>query len=128
MACSYLVVGSTLLTNKNIAFSDGKLILLRTMYMNCATIRTVHIKYLTICKNYLPLKSAGTKNFFLSMSGMVDLGTFSTMTYYGRKRDLKDHAFQTNKNLTGILSGYFSLIFLDSLCLSSIREKARKAF
>ena len=29
----------------------------------------------------LPLKSAGTRNFFLSMSGMLDLGTFSTITW-----------------------------------------------
>lgn len=77
----YLVVGNTLLTNKNIAFSDGRLILLRTMYINCATIR---ICRLSECFNSvitgLPLRSAGTKNFFLSISGMVDLGTFSTMT------------------------------------------------
>jgi hypothetical protein len=33
-----------------------------------------------------PLKSAGTKNFFLSMSGMLDLGTFSTITWTGRGR------------------------------------------
>lgn len=31
--------------------------------------------------NHLPLRSAGTRNFFLSMSGMEDLGTFSTMTW-----------------------------------------------
>ena len=33
----------------------------------------------------LPLKSAGTRNFFLSMSGMLDLGTFSTITWRGRR-------------------------------------------
>ena len=33
----YLVVGKTLLTKRNIAFSLGRLILLRMMYMNCAT-------------------------------------------------------------------------------------------
>ena len=34
---AYLVVGRTLFTNKNIAFSLGRLILLRIMYINCAT-------------------------------------------------------------------------------------------
>ena len=34
---------------------------------------------------FLPLKSAGTRNFFLSMSGIEDLGTFSTITYYNNK-------------------------------------------
>jgi len=33
-AMPYLVVGRTLLTNKNMAFSLGRLILLRMMYMN----------------------------------------------------------------------------------------------
>ena len=38
----------------------------------------------------LPLKSAGTRNFFLSMSGMLDLGTFSTITWReGRERQTK---------------------------------------
>ena len=32
----------------------------------------------------LPLKSAGTRNFFLSISGMLDLGTFSTITWTER--------------------------------------------
>ena len=30
---------------------------------------------------YVPLRSAGTRNFFLSMSGIDDFGTFSTITY-----------------------------------------------
>ena len=34
----YLVVGRILFTNKNMAFSLGKLILLLMMYMNCATV------------------------------------------------------------------------------------------
>ena len=35
---TYLVVGRILFTNKNMAFSLGKLILLLMMYMNCATV------------------------------------------------------------------------------------------
>jgi len=32
-----------------------------------------------------PLRSAGTKNFFLSISGILDLGTFSTITWWSKR-------------------------------------------
>ena len=35
----------------------------------------------------LPLKSAGTRNFFLLVSGMLDLGTFSTITWSGGREE-----------------------------------------
>ena len=44
----YLVVGRTLLTNKNIAFSLGRLILLLIMYINCATERKKKEKLLLV--------------------------------------------------------------------------------
>ena len=37
-AYTYLVVGRTLFTNRNMAFSLGRFILLLMMYMNCATV------------------------------------------------------------------------------------------
>jgi len=52
------------------------------------------IRFLMIHMNWATDMSLGTRNFFLSMSGIEVLGTFST--------------------ITGILSGYLVLIFADS--------------
>jgi len=60
---SYLVAGNTLLINKNIVCSGGKLILFRMMYINCATIRiytykleSIEISLGTYQLNHLVLK------------------------------------------------------------------------
>lgn len=80
------------------AFSLGKLILLLIMYMNCATGKRKgegeggekererqgkrkSVLLQSMHSSNIPLRSAGTRNFFLSISGIVDLGTLSTITY-----------------------------------------------
>ena len=40
------MVGSTLFTKRNMAFSEGRLILLRIMYMNCATVEREYGKWM----------------------------------------------------------------------------------
>lgn len=60
---AHLVWGSTLSTNRKMAFSGGSWMRFLMMYMNWAT-----------------EMSEGNKYFLLSMSTICDLGTFSTIT------------------------------------------------
>jgi len=64
--------------------------------------------------------------FFLSISGTSVFSALSTITYIkrstklvSRKRDYYDKCTQKKASLTGILSGYFSLMRAASACLLS---------
>jgi hypothetical protein len=60
---TYLDCGIVLFTNRKIAFSDGSCMRFLMIHMNCATDM-----------------SLGTRNLRLSISGICELGTFSTTT------------------------------------------------
>jgi hypothetical protein len=74
-------------------------------------------------------------DFFLSMSGMSLFSAFSTMTYsHGICLGLQQPSLkkgsqlheQEKKDLTGILSGYFSLMRLASACLLSVTHSINR--
>jgi hypothetical protein len=74
-------------------------------------------------------------DFFLSMSGMSLFSAFSTMTYshgicFGLEqpspKKKETNYMNRKKDLTGILSGYFSLIRLASACLLSVTQSINR--
>lgn len=70
-------------TNTKMAFSGDSLIRLRMTYTNCPTVR-----------------SAGTKYFFLSRSGMSLFSAFSTMTCEARGQGVS-RAVHAGKTVSG---------------------------
>jgi hypothetical protein len=68
------VGGSTLLMKMKMAFSGLSLMRLRMTYTNCPTVR-----------------SAGTRYFFLSMSGMSLRSAFSQITYTAQTSSISTH-------------------------------------
>lgn len=97
---AHLVWGSTLSTNRKMAFSGGSWMRLLMIYMNWAT-----------------EMSEGNKYFLLSMSTICDLGTFSTITCATTHRsDYNPHSIKhtaavhgavTYRNPVWVLVAYF---------------------
>lgn len=125
------------LTKTKIAFSALSLILLRTTYTNCPTVRSSGMRYLNHTnpkKSQINLKY--TTDFFLSILGTSNFSQLSLQSPATYTSSVKEESYieeeythqskVSKKVFTGTLSGYLSLVREASISLLSDITKSQK--